>query len=328
MAISAQPARNAISQFPQKAKRSIQTLSDRADRESINRSLALFSLGLGITQLLAPRALGRAIGVGDDKATVMRLCGLREIASGIGLLSGRAPEAFAMARVVGDAMDLALLGASLASPRANRNRIAAAATAVAGVAALDVYATKLDWQESKTQARRDAPVSVSLVVNGTPERLYEFWRKLDNLPRFMKHLDSIEVVDERVSRWVAVAPGGARVQWESEIVDDRPNQFISWRTRPGSDVNHRGSVRFEAAPGGRGTLVRVEMHHYGETGGGLTARAVKMLGAAPEVAVREDLRRFKQLIETGEVPTTRGQSSGARSVIGKTFTRAIHKGLQ
>jgi uncharacterized membrane protein len=332
MAISAQ---HAMSQWPKKASRSIRNLSSHADRESINRSLALFSLGLGLTQLLAPRALGRAIGVGDDRATVMRLCGVREIASGVGMLSGRAPAAFAMARVLGDAMDLALLGASLTSPRANRNRIAAAATAVAGVAALDVYASKLDLQESRIQARQDRPVKLSMIVNSSPEHLYEFWRKLDNLPRFMKHIASIQVVDERVSRWTAVGPGGLRMQWESEIVEDRPNELISWRTRPGSEVSHRGSVRFEAAPGGRGTVVRVEMH-YSPSGngrgngmnGGIRARAAKMLGSAPEVAVREDLRRLKQLIEAGEVPTTRGQPSGARSVVGRTFTRAIHKELQ
>jgi uncharacterized membrane protein len=130
------------------------------------------------------------------------------------------------------------------------------------------------------------------------------------------------------------------MQWESEIVEDRPNEFISWRTRPGSEVSHRGSVHFEAAAGGRGTVVRVEMHYSpagnGPTGngrsngmnGGIRARVAKMLGSAPEVAAREDLRRLKQLIEAGEVPTTRGQPSGARSVVGRTFTRAVHKELQ
>jgi uncharacterized membrane protein len=316
-----------MSKLPQAASRSIRNLRDRADRETINRSLGLFSLGLGLAQLLAPRAVGRAIGVGD-RPVAMRLCGAREVVSGLGLLSGRAPAAFAMSRVVGDAMDLALLGSSLGSPRANRNRIAAAATAVAGVTAVDLYASKLDVEETRRQARHDQPVSVSLIVNAPPERLYEFWRKLDNLPRFMKHLESIEVKDERVSRWVAVGPGGARVQWESEITDDRPNELISWRTRPGSQVNHRGSVRFAPASGGRGTLVRVEMIHgavQGAVNGGLRARITKLLGAAPEVVIREDLRRFKQLIETGEVPTTRGQPSGARSFIGQNFSRAVHQ---
>ena len=89
-----------LSQLPKTASRSLQALSNRADRESINQFLGWFSVGLGVTQLLAPRALGRAIGVGEQ-TTVMRLCGVREIVSGLGLLSGRAPATFAMARVAG-----------------------------------------------------------------------------------------------------------------------------------------------------------------------------------------------------------------------------------
>lgn len=319
-------SRQALAELPKQASRSIRAAGSRMDRESINRSLGWFSVALGVTQLLAPRALGRAIGVGD-RTTAMRLCGVREIASGLGLLSGRAPATFAIARLAGDAMDLALLGAGLASPQANRNRIAAAATAVAGVAALDLYASKLDLEASLAAAPQDAAITVSLVINSSPQQLYEFWRKLDNLPRFMKHLESVEVVDERVSRWVATGPGGVRAQWESEITEDRQDEFISWRTREGSTVHHSGSVRFEAAPGGRGTVVRVELLH-GTSGGRLASQAAKMLGGPPEAAIREDLRRLKQLIETGEIASTRGQPSGARSLIGKTLTHASRKGAQ
>jgi uncharacterized membrane protein len=224
-------------------------------------------------------------------------------------------------------MDLAVLGVGLASPAANRNRIAVAATAVAGVAALDFYASKLDVKASIAEAPQDATVRVSLVINSSPDRLYEFWRQLDNLPRFMKHLQSVEVQDERLSRWTAVGPAGVRAQWESEIVEDRPNQYLAWRTRPGSDVHHQGSVRFEPAVGGRGTVVRVELTH-GAPGGAFGSRAAKLLGAAPEAAIREDLRRLKQLIEAGEIPTTRGQPSGARSLLGKTFSRSNRQGAQ
>jgi uncharacterized membrane protein len=309
---------HSLSQLPTTAARSVHALSSHADRESINRFLGWFSLGLGVTQLLAPRALGRAIGVGEQ-TTAMRLCGVREIVSGLGLLSGRAPATFAMARVAGDAMDLALLGACLTSSQANPNRIAAAATAVAGVAAIDLYASKLDVQASLAEAPQESALAVSLVINSPPQRLYEFWRQLDNLPRFMKHLKSVEVLDEHVSRWVAIGAGGLRVQWESEIVEDRPNEFISWRTREGSTVHHSGTVRFEPAPGQRGTVVRVELLH-GAPRGRVAARAAKILGAAPEAAIRDDLRRLKQLMETGEIATTRGQPSGARSLIGKSFT--------
>jgi uncharacterized membrane protein len=111
-----------------------------------------------------------------------------------------------------------------------------------------------------------------------------------------------------------------RLQWQSEIVEDQPNQFISWRTSEGSEVNHCGSVRFETAPAGRGTLVKVEMY-YGLPGGRMAQQAAKLVSAAPETIIKEDLRRLKQLIETGEIATTRGQPSGARSLVGRTFTK-------
>lgn len=287
--------------------------------DTLGRSLGWFSLGLGVTQMLAPKALGRMIGVGDQ-STLMRMCGMREIVSGVGLLSGRAPAAFTGSRVVGDVLDLALLGASLGSPQANPTRVAAAATAVASVAALDLYATKRDIQASMAEAPQDVPVTVTLMINSPPERIYEFWRKLENLPRFMWNLESVRELDERTSEWVAKAPGGIRVQWRSEIVEDQPGRCISWRTQPGSEMNHCGSVRFEPAPSGHGTLVRVEVY-YGLPGGQVAAKAVKMFSAAPETLVMEDLRRLKQVMEAGEIATTKGQPSGARSLIGRSFSK-------
>lgn len=294
------------------------------DRATLDQSLGWFSLGLGLTQVLAPKTVGRMIGVGDQ-STVMRMCGVREIVSGMGLLTGRAPAAFAMSRVVGDAIDLALLGAALRSPQADPARIAAAATAVAGVAAADLYASKLDMRASMAEASQEVPVTVSLMINSAPEKLYEFWRDLTNLPRFMQNLESVQQLDERTSHWVAKAPGGVRVQWHSEIVEDQPGEFISWRTREDSEVNHCGSVRFERAPSGQGTIVRVEIY-YGMPGGPLAAKAAKMFAASPESIVMEDLRRFKQLIETGEIATTRGQPSGARSLVGRAFSPSFNKG--
>ena len=287
----------------------------------IDRSLAWFSLGLGVAEVLAPKSLGRMIGVGDH-STMLRMCGVREIATGIGLLSGRAPAAFAMSRVAGDAFDLALLGVALRSRDARPSRVAVAATAVAGVAALDLYASKLDMQEAIASAPEETPITVSLAINAPPQRLYEFWRQLENLPRFMQHIESVEATGERTSLWTAKAPGGVRLQWESEIVDDQPGRCISWRTLEDSEVNHCGSVRFEAAPSGQGSIVRVEMY-YGAPGGKLAARAAKMLTTAPEAVVKEDLRRLKQLMETGEIATTRGQPSGVRSVLGRTFNKGL-----
>jgi uncharacterized membrane protein len=286
---------------------------------TLDRSLGWFSVGLGVAEILAPRALGRMIGVGN-KPTALRLCGVREIVSGVGLLSGRAPATFAMSRVVGDAMDLALLGASLRSPDSDPTRVAAAATAVAGVAALDLYASKAELQSSMAEAQQDVPVHVSLVINSPPDQVYAFWRKLENLPRFMSHLESVTELNQQRSEWADRLPGGMQVRWQSEIVEDQPGRLISWRTVPGSEINHVGSVRFESGPGGQGTQVHVEIY-YGMPGGSTAAKAAKLVSMAPESIVTEDLRRLKQLIETGEIATTRGQPSGVRSMIGRAFSK-------
>jgi uncharacterized membrane protein len=134
----------------------------------------------------------------------------------------------------------------------------------------------------------------------SPEQVYEFWRDFRNLPRFMEHLESVELLEGRRSRWRAKAPVGSNVEWEAEIVEDRPNEMISWRSLPGSEVDNTGSVRFLPAPGGRGTEIRVALE-YDPPGGRLGAKVAKLFGEAPEQQVASDLRRLKQVLETGEV---------------------------
>jgi uncharacterized membrane protein len=291
----------------------------RIDPYRLNEALGWFSIGLGLVELVAPRGLGRLIGAGDHP-TLMRLCGLREIASGVGLLSQRAPATAAASRVAGDVMDIALLGAALRSPDAQPARLALAATTVLGVAAVDAYAAGQHARIALAEAEDAVPVVVSVAINSSPEKLYTFWRDLQNLPRFMSHLESVTPKTQRVSRWVAKAPGGGYVEWDSEVVEDRPNELISWRTLPGSDVRHEGLVSFEPEGNGRGTLLRVELD-YAAPGGALGAGIAKLLGEEPELQIKRDLRALKQLLETGEVTTTRGQSSGKRSFLGKALTR-------
>jgi uncharacterized membrane protein len=286
---------------------------------TLDRSLGWFSVGLGMAELLAPKALGRMIGVGNQ-STVLRMCGVREIVSGVGLLSGRAPTTFAMSRVVGDVMDLALLGAALRSPDSNPTRVAAVATAVAGVAALDLYASKVELQSSMAEAQQDVPVHASLMINSPPDKVYAFWRTLENLPRFMSNLESVTELDQHRSEWSARMPGGLQVRWQSEIVEDQPGRLMSWRTVADSQINHVGSVRFDPGPGGQGTQLYVEVY-YGIPGGSVAARAAELVSMTPESMVTEDLRRLKQLIETGEIATTRGQSTGVRSLIGRAFSK-------
>jgi|KBSSwiStaDraftv2_1062776.scaffolds.fasta_scaffold01116_6 uncharacterized membrane protein len=285
------------------------------DERQLGQILGLLSVGLGLAQVLAPRALGRAIGVGDHPA-IMRMVGVREIVTGLGILSERAPGAWAWARVAGDAIDLALLGAATSSPDADPRRIAAATAGVLGVTALDVYSGKRLGATESSEALAIA-VTQTVTINSTPDELYHFWKNLENLPLFMEHLESVSEVNDRVSHWVAKAPAGTSVEWDAEIVDDQPDRSIGWRTLPDSQVTHEGMVSFEPASGGRGTIVRVEML-YVPPAGKVGVWIARMFGEEPALQVADDLRRLKQLLETGEVATTLGQPSGKRSVFGRT----------
>jgi uncharacterized membrane protein len=281
----------------------------------LSQALGWASIGLGLVELLAPRAVGRAIGVGDQPA-LLRLCGLREVISGVGLLSQRLPSRWAMTRVAGDALDLALLGAAARQPDADRTRIAVTAATVAGLTALDILATQ---QLSDVESLHEPieTVTKSITINAAPDVIYGFWRKLENFPRFMRHLEAVQATSERTSHWVAKAPAGASVEWDAEIVEDEANSRIAWRTLPDSSVEHEGVVSFEPAPGGRGTIVRVEMN-YVPPAGKVGVRVAKLFGEEPSVQIDGDLRRMKQLIETGEIATTDGQPTGRRSVLGRT----------
>jgi len=188
------------------------------------------------------------------------------------------------------------------------DRLGMAATAVAGVTALDVIAAQRLAREKQPSRRNDtAPVRVEQVVtiNRSVEELYRFWRDFGNFPHFMRHIKHIEVLDNRRSHWTAKAPAGMSVHWDAEIVQDHEGEWIAWRSLPGSQVEHYGSVRFVAAPGARGTELRVQMEY--KPPAGRVGRVIAMLfGEEPEQQIREDLRRFKALMETGEIPLSDG----------------------
>jgi uncharacterized membrane protein len=184
------------------------------------------------------------------------------------------------------------------SDDSDRGRVALATAAVIGVTALDIYdAQKLS---SKPGAHGGMAQVQSITINRAPEEVYRFWRDFQNLPRFMNNLESVQVIDERRSHWVAKGPAGTTVEWDAEIIEDRPNELIAWRSVEGSDVDNWGTVRFERAPGGRGTEVTVEIE-YNPPGGALGAGIAKILGEAPEQQIKDDLRRLKQVLEVGEV---------------------------
>ena len=156
-----------------------------------------------------------------------------------------------------------------------------------------------------------APVRVrkAITVRCSAEEAYGLWRDYTNLPRFMVHLESVEATGDRTSRWRAKGPLGVSVDWEAELVDDRPGELIAWRSLPGADVPNAGSVRFTAAPGDRGTEVHVELE-YEPPGGNASATVAKLFGEEPATQLADDLRRFKQVLEVGEVVRSDGAPAG------------------
>jgi uncharacterized membrane protein len=138
--------------------------------------------------------------------------------------------------------------------------------------------------------------------------VYRFWRNLENLPRFMEHLESVHVLDDRRSLWTAKARAGMRASWEAEIVNEIENEVIGWRSLPGSRVDIGGSVRFEDAPGGA-TNLSVSLQ-YNPPAGTLGRAVARLFGEDPAEQVREDLESFKELMETGSVSSQRVASRG------------------
>jgi uncharacterized membrane protein len=155
----------------------------------------------------------------------------------------------------------------------------------------------------------------TLAINCSPQQAYSFWRNFENLPRFMSHLESVKCTVGNCSEWTATGPAGYKIRWTAETIEDRDGECISWHSLPGSDVHNSGSVVFRPGPGGRGTLVTVRIE-YAPPAGPLGHIVARLFGKNPQFTVREDLRHFKSLIETGEVATTQGQSHGPRGIHG------------
>jgi len=165
-------------------------------------------------------------------------------------------------------------------------------------------------------------ISVNVVtVNKPADELYRYWRNFANLPRFMRHLDSVQELGEGRSHWQAKAPLGQTVEWGATIINEVENELIAWQSVEGAQVNNAGSVRFTAAPADRGTEVRVTLS-YEPPAGKAGVVIAKILGEEPGRQVSDDLRRFKQLMETGELPTNDRQPMGPGGGI-PTLTGAI-----
>jgi uncharacterized membrane protein len=295
----------------------------------ITRFLGWFSLGLGVPQTLAPGRVNRLIGVRDDSSSRLwqRVVGARELAAAAGIFSRPRPAGWLWARVAGDIKDLALLGAAWRNKEQSAGRLATATASVAGITAVDAFTatrmSRLPKDVTKDPAFR---VKASTTVMRSPEELFSFWRDFTNLPRFMAHLDAVETRPDGHSHWRATGPGGMKVNWDAEIVSERPGELIAWRTLEGAEVAHSGIVGFVPAPGDRGTEVHVDLE-YAPPAGRAGSIVAKLFGEEPELQVRDDLRRFKQVMETGEVVRSEGTPEGtlARRLVAQRPAQPVER---
>jgi uncharacterized membrane protein len=191
--------------------------------------------------------------------------------------------------------------------RVSEHPLLAGTVVLAGAGLAYVAARAL--MNNGSEVARDVHIEKSIAIDKSPEELYAFWRDFTNLPLFMRNLDSVTVLDATRSHWVAKGPAGTHVEWDAEIYNEIENELIAWRSLENADVVNAGSVRFQKAPTGHGTFVRVAMN-YNPPAGTLGATLATLLGAEPAQLIKEDLRRLKQLAEAGEIATIDGQTSG------------------
>jgi uncharacterized membrane protein len=191
----------------------------------------------------------------------------------------------------------------------NKINIALAVGAVAVVGGLTYMLIKQASSSKQSKMQDGIRAANSVTIMKSPEELYNFWRRLENLPQFMNHLKSVTETDATHSHWVAKAPLNLSVEWDAEITEDIPGQKIAWRSLPGSQVPNEGYVQFNSAGEGRGTVVHVNLTYH-PPAGALGATVAKLFGEEPNQQIAGDMRRFQRLMETGEIPTIAGQPVG------------------
>jgi uncharacterized membrane protein len=219
-----------------------------------------------------------------------------------------APRRHKQARLIGAGKVLSGAGILAGARGASRARVAAAAAAVTGASALHTYFSRRANPHNGfgSQAVR---FTESVTVNRPPDECYRCWRKIEEFPAFMTYLKSVRETGGGRSHWVAQGLAGKEIAWDAEITEDVPGEVIAWRTLPGAGVPNAGRVLFQRAPRGHGTFVRLLME-YDPPAHAAGAWLAKLFGKDPKAHAHKNLHRFKQLIETGEVATTRDQPSG------------------
>lgn len=267
------------------------------------RVLGVASAALGVPMVTSPETVARLAGVDDVEVAphVIQAVGVRELMHATALLAG--PPKTLWTRVAGDAFDLLVLARAVSRGRGEgRARVSVATAAVAGIAAIDTVAAIRSRHTGQHGRGRPGPLhlTASVTVRCTPQEAYDYWRDFERLPRFMGHLRSVTLDGQGRSTWTANAPVRKQVTWQAEMTGDDPGRRISWKSLPGADIANSGTVHFAETPDGSGTEVRVSLH-YDVPAGALGRAVARLWGEEPTQQVHDDLRRFKAIIETGDV---------------------------
>jgi uncharacterized membrane protein len=174
-------------------------------------------------------------------------------------------------------------------------------------------------KSASVRTNKGIKVEIATTINRTPEELFAFWRNFENLPQVMDHIASVEFLTDKRSRWRVHGPIDTVLEWEAEIINEHPNALIAWGSVEGSELRHAGSIRFEPGPGGLGTEVKLAVEYEA---GRLADTMAKLFRHSPAQQMREDLRHFKQWMEAGEIPTTKGQPAGRDEDKSNKYTEA------
>jgi uncharacterized membrane protein len=282
--------------------------------ERIAGLLGDFSLGLGTAQMVAPGLVNRLAGIRDDETSRLwqRVVGARELAAFAAIeVEKPRPARSLWMRVAGDVKDLTLLALAFREKRRSTPRMIGAIGNVAGIAALDLYMALRTSRAPEQATTEDEVMHVKagITVRKPRHEVYRFWSDLKNLPSFMGHVESIEGNGDGRTHWRVKAPAGATVEWDAELVEDRPGEILAWRSVEGSGTQNSGAVRFLDAPRNQGTEVHVEFD-YDAPGGKVGEAVAKLFGEEPTQQAKDDLRRFKQVMETGFVVRSEGSPEG------------------
>ncbi|HEY0792043.1 MAG TPA: SRPBCC family protein [Chthoniobacterales bacterium] len=276
------------------------------------RGLGWFSIGLGLAEVLAPKALARWLGLRGQEGLV-RAYGLREITNGIGLLRSEDPAPWVWGRVAGDVLDLATVAPHLEDANPQKGHVEGALVALAGITLVDVCCgvqlhRGVTRKENPDQHTQESDVERSLTIERPASELYQRWRDPQTLAQVMAHFAEVRSVGNGQTHWHVQGPAGRSLEWTATTVEDRPGEVLRWQSLPGSDLVNEGSVRFQPAPADRGTVVTLRFS-FDPADGNLSGAVLKRLDVVPSLLAGKALRRFKSLVETGEIPTTVGQSA-------------------